>query len=600
MINYSPAKRLISPLSPNETSVKLEPGAVTQLDFGIKRAGILHFYIQTNQMEHLKSVKYTYCADLRMLDNLWKCFDNESWLMGQFPAHVRCKPFGTLDKIVPNDVGENDYILEDTLSVLRYLVINNTSNHTIEINAIRLEYTAAPYQYIGGFECSDSLVNQCWAMGAYSVELCSQPSNFTQKPLNGRFSDYVIWDGVRRDKDIWGGDLRPASLTALYAFDKPEIVKNTLDILMELQHKDGFEEGIIPGSGSYGQIFYEWTMWSIVNLWEYVLITGDMTYLRNSKSKLDRVIAWMERRSEADGLIHGKISWMYSIDARGKLSSLAMAQKAAWDALACIYAALNEHKVYLKCTHKANELKQIIITSFSKESSPLLTMLPVGSKARDHFSIDGNLWAILHDVVKGTRAKNILDEIENGFWTEHGSINVYPVFDEDDGDWWSPDMTKESAVWRHNNNIWPYMGAYEVLARLSIGDVDKGLELMKRIGSSHLDQGHHTYWEMMNRDGSLPYGNNGDILSLCHAWGGLGSYALQAYVGGIRPAAIGFKEAIVKPQLGGLDWIQVKVPTAYGVIELEVEKNAKSGALKGQVKCPKEVKVDLGEGINIV
>lgn len=600
MVNFSPAQRLISPLSPYETSIKLEPGASIRLDFGFKRAGLLHFYTQTMPLDLLKSVKYVYSSDLGMMDSLWRCFEDETWLTGRFPAHVRCQPYGTLDGLISKNPTEHDYILEETLSVLRYLELRNMSaDQTIEFNAIRLEYTAAPFQYIGGFECSDPLVNQCWAMGAYTVELCSQPSIYTQKPLAGRFSDYVIWDGVRRDKDIWGGDLRPASLTALYAFDKPEIVKNTLDILLELQHKDGPEEGIIPGSGSYGQLFYEWTMWSLVNLWEYVLFTGDMVYLRDCKLRLDRVIAWMERRSEADGLIHGKISWMYSIDARGKMSGLALAQKAAWDALASIYQALGEQQTYLKCTHKANHLKQVITASFSNSVSPLLTMLPAGSKARDHYSIDGNLWAILHHVVERERAKEMLNEIESHFWTERGSMNVYPVFDETDGDWWSPDMPKESAVWRHNHNIWPYMGAYEVLARLSSGDIDKGLELMKRIGNSHIQQGHHTYWEMMYRDGSLPYGNNGDILSLCHAWGGLGSYALQAYVGGVRPMAVGFKQALVQPQMGSLDWMKVKVPTPYGVIELEAEKNSKTGVVKGEVKCPAEVKVHASEGISV-
>lgn len=595
MFNYSPSHRNIIPVGGE--GIKIQPGGMATIDFGIKRAGRLYFYMDRQRDTVLKDLQYVYASDPRVFKDMWDCFADDQKLTGRMPTYVRGQPFGNLKNVIP--VSSEAYLLEDTLTVLSGMQIKNNSSETVLIHKIELEYTAAPYHYTGGFSSSDSLVNQCWAMGAYTVELCSQPSNFTQRSLTGPLSDYVIWDGVRRDKDIWGGDLRPAALTSLYAFDRPEIIKNTLQILLDLQHKEGPEKGIIPGSGSYGQIFYEWTMWWLVNVWEYVIHTGDLAYLHEIRPSLDQVKKWMENKMEEDGLISGLNSWMYTLDAEGKISGLAMAQKAALDALANLYKVLKEENQYKDCLRKSSALKKSILSAFSSSGTALLTMLPAGTQRRDHFSIDGNLWSILHDVVDGKRAGQILSEIKSKFWTDKGSINVYPIFeDEKDGQWWSKQLDKELTVWKHNNNIWPYMGAYEVLARFLRGQISEGLDVLKRIGKAHLDQGHYTYWEMMYVDGSLPYGAHGDILSNCHAWGGTGSYALQAYVGGVRPLDIGFEKAIIQPNLGPLDWIYTKVPTPFGTIEVEAENL--NGQLKGHAKIPKGIEANLHPSLNVM
>lgn len=591
--SFSPATRELVPdgFSP----VVLQPGQSIRFDFGLKRAGLLYLRLGEGSpaWEH---IRYAYTSDERLFPLLYKSFEDEAWLSGRFPSYVRMRPFGTLNRSILQE--EDVYLLEDNLTVLRYLEIENRSDEELEIRKLWLAYTAAPYKTVGGFECDDELINECWAMGVYTTEICSQPSVYTQRELKGPYSDYVIWDGVRRDKDIWGGDLRPASLTALYAFDRPEIIKNTLELLLTIQHTAGEEKGIIPGSGAYGQIFYEWTMWTIVNLWEYVLLTGDLVYMRENVNRLLEVVSWMSRRMDTDGLISGLNSWMYSIDARGKISGLALAQKAAWDALVQLFAHVG-HPMQAYCREQAERTKRSILSHFNVAGTPLLTMLPTGTRQRDHFAIDGNLWAILHDVVAPSRARAILQAVQEQFWTEHGSINVVPVFDESvDGAWWWDVLPKEAAVWRHNDTIWPYMSAYEALASFHAGQTDRGLEVMRRVGSSHLNQGHRTYWEMMNRDGSLPVGSLGDTLSLSHAWGGSSSYGLQSYVAGIQPLKPGFAIFSAKPALGGLKWIKAEVPTSHGIIELEAERN-QAGQVKGIVRYPHSLLCEASEGLEL-
>ena len=55
-------------------------------------------------------------------------------------------------------------------------------------------------------------------------------------------------------------------------------------------------------------------------------------------------------------------------------------------------------------------------------------------------------------------------------------------------------------------------------------------------------------------------------MSLCHAWGASPVYLLGKYYLGVRPTGPGYASYIVEPKLGGLKWIEGKVPTPQGDI----------------------------------
>ena len=55
-----------------------------------------------------------------------------------------------------------------------------------------LRYRDLPYT--GSFRCSDQRLDSIWATGAYTVHLCMQE---------------YLWDGIKRDRAIWLGDMHP-------------------------------------------------------------------------------------------------------------------------------------------------------------------------------------------------------------------------------------------------------------------------------------------------------------------------------------------------------------------------------------------------------
>ncbi|HBR94604.1 MAG TPA: alpha-L-rhamnosidase [Opitutae bacterium] len=84
-----------------------------------------------------------------------------------------------------------------------------------------------------------------------------------------------------------------------------------------------------------------------------------------------------------------------------------------------------------------------------------------------------------------------------------------------------------------------------------------------------------SWWHMIHRVGSTMTLEAWDArykpnLDWNHAWGAAPSNIIIRRLMGVRPAAPGFRQAIIQPQLGGLEWARAKVPTAHGSIEIEV------------------------------
>ena len=70
--------------------------------------------------------------------------------------------------------------------------------------------------YLGSFSCSDPLLNRIWETGAYTVHLNMQQ---------------YIWDGVKRDRLVWIGDLHPELSTIQAVFGDQQVIRDSLDLV---------------------------------------------------------------------------------------------------------------------------------------------------------------------------------------------------------------------------------------------------------------------------------------------------------------------------------------------------------------------------------
>jgi hypothetical protein len=545
---------------------KLEKGQELVLDWERKRTGWI-------SITGSGTLEFTCAGDIKILEILDSDFKTHSYYQGdKFPNNVMINAQGMVD------LTSEPKLIRPRMMALRYLRLRNLSDSTATISFLSLKPSEFPEKPVGSFECSDEAINVGWQMGIDTVHLCTQPGEESQSPVFGPFGNgYVQWDGCRRDREIWGGDLRPASLAWYYNWQDQTPVANSLYLIMSAQHNGCSEHGLFPGSGSSHQIFYEWAFWESVCLWEYILHTGDQSLMRFARQVMPTFLDWCERKfsEHPDGWIHASASWMYTIPIKDEpLPALQAAAAIGLEAMEKLFLALDNPG----CANRSRALRENIASRFHKSfwDESLQAYLFVQPKEGDapHSDLTANAWAIIGDLAPEDKRQTVLDSMKRLHWRDAGSINISPIL---------------GITCSHDNNIWPYANAYEVTARFEAGDVDGALEVFKRYINTIRGTGHHTVFEMINLDGSLPIQHHiGDVLSFSHAWASQASWALQRYILGVYPVKPGWSEFACDPIPSPLEWAKGSIVTPHGVIDVELEN--KNGALKGKVTHPESIK----------
>ncbi len=110
---------------------------------------------------------------------------------------------------VPGTTATNDHAMRDMeisvpwLGVAEYgnsgyrfarLELVDGDGEDVDVVAVRAVSKYRDVPYLGSFRCSDERLNRIWQTGAYTVHLCMQ--------------DY-LWDGIKRDRLVWMGDMHP-------------------------------------------------------------------------------------------------------------------------------------------------------------------------------------------------------------------------------------------------------------------------------------------------------------------------------------------------------------------------------------------------------
>ena len=110
----------------------------------------------------------------------------------------------------------------------------------------------------GYLKTNDELLNQVIETAGYTLKLCCQ---------NGQ-----IWDGIKRDRLIWSGDLNPEILTCLYLFGDNANIPNALRALRQSTPADKWMNRIPSYSA-----------WWVLNLCDYCRFTGNESFYQENR-----------------------------------------------------------------------------------------------------------------------------------------------------------------------------------------------------------------------------------------------------------------------------------------------------------------------------
>jgi hypothetical protein len=207
----------------------------------------------------------------------------------------------------------------------RYLTLFLTSPGYVDIGAVSLHYTAAPLQpdpaaYKGWFLSSDNALNKIWYAGAYTVQIDTGMSDTAKSwPYStGETDSYdsqipyadpsqeVIFDGGKRDRDTWQGDLSVEAPVTYLSTGDTGAVDNSLSSLAAQQLPDGYvpAEGLAgPHNTGEETTYGEYVTWFVDNMAVHYLYTGDKAYLDRWYPALVKAMAWLAQQQQSDGLI---------------------------------------------------------------------------------------------------------------------------------------------------------------------------------------------------------------------------------------------------------------------------------------------------------
>jgi hypothetical protein len=405
----------------------------------------------------------------------------------------------------------------------RYVQVK--ADPTVQYDSISMLYEYLPLNRRGVFKSSDPLLNKIWEVSAYTMQLTSR--------------EFFI-DGIKRDRWVWSGDAYQSYLMNYYLFFDSASVERTL---LALRGKDPVTAHI--------NIIMDYSLYWFVGVYDYYLHTGDTKFIKTFYPRMKSLMDFCLERRNKNGFLEPLegdwvfIDWANGLPKTGEVSFEQMLLARSIEAMAVsaqIAGKTEDQKTYQKL---ADDLKKQLFEVF---------------------------WDKKENVMKHQRINGTMQDIVTRYANMFGIFFNY--FNEEQKQSIKKKVLLNDSILKITT---PYMRFYELEALCAMGEQDYVLKEMKAYWGGMLQEGATSFWEEYNptKKGTehlemygRPYGK-----SLCHAWGSSPIYLLGKYYLGVKPTAPGYSQYEVKPNLGGLQWMEGKVPTPNGELSLYCSKN---------------------------
>jgi alpha-L-rhamnosidase len=402
----------------------------------------------------------------------------------------------------------------------------------LEIKEVSAVFMYRDIPYLGSFRCNDERLNKIWMTGAYTVHLNMQ--------------DY-IWDGIKRDRLVWIGDLHPEVMTVNTVFGYNEVVPKSLDLIRDLTPLPAWMNGI----SSY-------SMWWIIIHKEWYKYHGNLDYLKKQKEYLFGLLKLLADQIDDSGKekLGGRfLDWPSSENKPAIHAGLQSMMVITFQAGAELSLILGDQSMAQFCNTTVSKLKKHIPdANNSKQAAALLALSglePAEKANKEILSVNGS----------------------------HGMSTFY--------------------------------GFYMLKARALAGDYQGAIDNIREYWGGMIDLGATTFWEDFDIDwmknanridepvaeGKIDvhsaYGNYcyvGLRHSFCHGWASGPTSWLSENVLGVKVMEPGCKVLKIEPHLGDLLWVEGSFPTPFGVVKIRHDKMA-NGQIKSKIEAPKGVKV---------
>lgn len=416
------------------------------------------------------------------------------------------------------------YVRIDLVDVDRELILK-------EANAI-FSYRDIPY--LGSFKSNDEKLNQIWDMGAYTVHLNMQE---------------YLWDGIKRDRLVWVGDMHPEVSTINAVFGYNDVVPKSLDLIRDITPMPEWMNGIST-----------YSMWWVIIHRDWYMQHGDLEYLKAQKDYLSLLIRHMKSRVEGnkenlDGTRF--LDWPSSENPEAVHAGLQAMLIWAFDAAGEIFDILENSSLQ----QTSQEMAAILRTykpdaANSKQAASLMSLVGI----MDASAANDQIIAV-------------------------GGVKDFSTF----------------------------YGYYMLEAKAKARDYQGALDNIREYWGAMIDLGATTFWEDFNIEWMENAGRIDDFVpdgkvdvhasyggysyeklrhNLSHGWASGPTAWLSRHILGVKVVSPGSRSIIVSPNLGDLQWVEGAYPTPLGVIHIRHDKQG-DGSISTQVSAPEGVQVTV-------
>ncbi|MDL5510363.1 family 78 glycoside hydrolase catalytic domain [Arenibacter sp. M-2] len=438
----------------------------------------------------------------------------------------------TLDYLKLDGRQTSEYTVEGS-KAFRYVQVQ--SDATVRYDSISMLYEYLPVDYRGEFKSSDTLLNKIWEVSAYTLHLNTRE---------------FFLDGIKRDRWVWSGDAHQSYLMNYYLFFDSPTVRRTL---LALRGKE-------PVTAHINTIM-DYSLYWFVGIYDYYLYTGDEDFIKNFYPRMQSLMDFcLERRNE-NGMLSPLpgdwvfIDWADGLGKTGEVSFEQLLFARSLEAIALCAGIAGDQAGEKEYTALAEELRTKLFDVFWSDEKKALMHQRVAGKVLDNVTRYANMFGIFFDYFTEAQKKGVKEEV---------LLN---------------DDIQQITT--------PYMRFYELEALCAMGEHKLVLDEVRSYWGDMLKLGATSFWEKYDpsEQGSehlamygRPYGK-----SLCHAWGASPIYLFGKYYLGVKPTAPGYNKYVIEPHLGGLKWIEGKVPTPKGEISVScTEREIRVSSVEGR------------------
>ncbi len=505
---------------------RIAPGGAVLVDFGKELCGGIKLFI--------KVMKDNNDADARSISLRLRFGESANECMAELG-----------EKGTTNDHNPRDFTVQ--AGVMSMAEFGYTGFRFVRIDNVDPQYTmllvtvnAYAYfrdiEYQGTFKSSDETLNRIFNTAAYTLHLCMQ--------------DY-IWDGIKRDRLVWIGDMYPEIATLCSVFGDDITVKRSLDIVRDATAPDRFMNTIIT-----------YNAWWVLCHYRYYMQNGDLSYLTEQKERLCDIAKGYSKYIKEDGSFDALgawalFDWPSNYDRAMSDSGVHAIFKLMYDALAFMFDELCDSETSDFCRKLSEKISSFTYPDFDyKQTAAIRVIAGLSDAERENDRL----------------------LCKNG-----------------------------------DSGISTFLGMFTFAARSEAGDTKGAVSNIKGMYGKMLDIGATSFFEDFDPawcknagriDELTPkglediHGDRGDFCyagfrhSLCHGWSsGVAAYMSQ-YLLGVNIKTPGCKKLEIIPHLGGLDFVEGTYPTPYGNISIRHQKD-ENGGYSTTCIAPKEVEITV-------